>query len=228
MRTTNERHEKDAGVREDQTALVYRLALKKRKYVLLSPNRSGRSRLLATFASLFRDGIEDFRGLVIEKLWKDTTYDTVTLDFSRLTDVNDIAAFRTRFDEHLVSQFGAVGFEKSPSSDMSVMAQLDVWLQSRKPSSLVLLIEESDAPLSTRLNNKALFDDVLNLLNEFYARLKSCEGCLRFVFMTGAAKFDTAGLSSAFDQVIDISRDPQYGSLFGGKNLMRNLNNSCD
>ena len=228
MRTTNERHEKDAGVREDQTALVYRLALKKRKYVLSSPNRSGRSRLLATFASLFRDGIEDFRGLVIEKLWKDTTYATVTLDFSRLTDVNDIAAFRTRFDEHLVSQFGAVGFEKSPSSDMSVMAQLDVWLQSRKPSSLVLLIEESDAPLSTRLNNKALFDDVLNLLNEFYARLKSCEGCLRFVFMTGAAKFDTAGLSSAFDQVIDISRDPQYGSLFGGKNLMRNLNNSCD
>lgn len=228
MRTTNERHEKDAGVREDQTALVYRLALKKRKYVLSSPNRSGRSRLLATFASLFRDGIEDFRGLVIEKLWKDTTYDTVTLDFSRLTDVNDIAAFRTRLDEHLVSQFGAVGFEKSPSSDMSVMAQLDVWLQSRKPSSLVLLIEESDAPLSTRLNNKALFDDVLNLLNEFYARLKSCEGCLRFVFMTGAAKFDTAGLSSAFDQVIDISRDPQYGSLFGGKNLMRNLNNSCD
>ena len=228
MRTTNERHEKDAGVREDQTALVYRLALKKRKYVLSSPNRSGRSRLLATFASLFRDGIEDFRGLVIEKLWKDTTYDTVTLDFSRLTDVNDIAAFRTRFDEHLVSQFGAVGFEKTPSSDMSVMAQLDVWLQSRKPSSLVLLIEESDAPLSTRLNNKALFDDVRNLLNEFYARLKSCEGCLRFVFMTGAAKFDTAGLSSAFDQVIDISRDPQYGSLFGGKNLMRNLNNSCD
>lgn len=228
MRITDERDEKDAGVREDQTALVYRLALKKRKYVLSSPNRSGRSRLLATFASLFRDGIEDFRGLVIEKLWKDTTYDTVTLDFSRLTDVNDIAAFRTRFDEHLVSQFGAVGFEKSPSSDMSVMAQLDVWLQSRKPSSLVLLIEESDAPLSTRLNNKALFDDVRNLLNEFYARLKSCEGCLRFVFMTGAAKFDTAGLSSAFDQVIDISRDPQYGSLFGGKNLMRNLNNSCD
>ena len=215
MRTTNERHEKDAGVREHQTALVYRLALKKRKYFLSRPNRSGRSRLLLTFASLFHDGIEDFRGLAIEKLWKDTTYDTVTLDFSRLTDVNDTAAFRTRFDEHLVSQFGAVGFEKSPSSDMSVMAQLDVWLQSRKPSSLVILIEEYDAPLSTRLNDTALFDDVRNLLNEFFARLKSDEGCLRFFFMTGVLKFDNAGLSSLFDQVIDISRDPQYGRILG-------------
>ncbi len=80
MRTTNERHEKDAGVREQQTALVYRLALKKRKYFLSRPNRSGRSRLLLTFASLFHDGIEDFRGLAIEKLLEQSN--NVTLQHS--------------------------------------------------------------------------------------------------------------------------------------------------
>ena len=215
MRTINERAEKEGSVCEDPTTQMYRLAVRKQKFFLLCPRCSGQSRLLLTFASLFRDGIEDFRGLAIEKLWKDTTYDVVTLDFSRLTDVNDLAAFRTWFDEFLVSRFGAVGFEKSASSDLSVLAQLDVWLQSRKLSSLVLLINEYDAPFSTHLKDKALFDDVRNLLNEFYSRLKSCEGCLRFLFVTGAAKFDTAALSSPFDQVIDISDDPQYGSFLG-------------
>lgn len=209
MRMTNERDEKDGRVREDQTAQVYRLAVKKRKYFLSRPRRSGKSLLLSMFASLFQFGLKDFRGLAIEKLWHDTTYDVVTLDFSKFRDVKDSAAFRSKFDEHLVSQFGFVGFKKDPSSDMSVLARLDVWLQSRKSSSLVLLIEDYDAPLSTHRD-----DDIRVLLSEFYSRVKSCEGCLRFFFMTGAAKFADAGISSSFDQVIDISDDPQYGSIF--------------
>ena len=188
----------DGSVYVDKTALVYRLAIKKQKFFLSRPRRFGKSLLLSTFASLFQYGLEDFRGLAIEKLWKDTTYDVVMLDFSKFKDVNDIAAFRTKFDEHLESQFGFVGFKKSVSSDMSVMAQLDVWLQSRPPSSLVLLIDEYDAPLSTHLNDRALFDEIRNLLSEFYLRIKGCEGCLRFFFMTGITKIENASIFSAF------------------------------
>lgn len=205
----------DGSVYVDKTALVYRLAIKKQKFFLSRPRRFGKSLLLSTFASLFQYGLEDFRGLAIEKLWKDTTYDVVMLDFSKFKDVNDIAAFRTKFDEHLESQFGFVGFKKSVSSDMSVMAQLDVWLQSRPPSSLVLLIDEYDAPLSTHLNDRALFDEIRNLLSEFYLRIKGCEGCLRFFFMTGITKIENASIFSAFNPVVDISFDPQYGSILG-------------
>ena len=56
----------------DKTAQIHQLACLRQKFFLTRPRRFGKSLLVSTFASLFRDGMKDFSGLAIEKLWKDS------------------------------------------------------------------------------------------------------------------------------------------------------------
>ena len=58
----------------DKTELIHQLAGLRQKFFLARPRRFGKSLLVSTFASLFRDGLKHFSGLAIEKLWKDATY----------------------------------------------------------------------------------------------------------------------------------------------------------
>ena len=58
----------------DKTDLISQLASSRGKVFLARPRRFGKSLLVSTFASLFEHGLRDFRGLAIEKVWKDSTY----------------------------------------------------------------------------------------------------------------------------------------------------------
>ena len=55
----------------DKTEFVYELASERQKYFLARPRRFGKSLLISTFETLFRDGLKNFEGLKIEKLWKE-------------------------------------------------------------------------------------------------------------------------------------------------------------
>lgn len=70
----------------DKTDLICEMAAQRRKFFLARPRRFGKSLLVSTFASLFKDGVKHFSGLTIEKLWQDRKYDVVRLDFSGLKE----------------------------------------------------------------------------------------------------------------------------------------------
>lgn len=68
----------------DKSALIYKIAIRPGKFFLARPRRFGKSLLISTFESLFKFGLRDFKGLTIEKLWKETeTYNVVRLDFRK-------------------------------------------------------------------------------------------------------------------------------------------------
>ena len=77
------------------------------------------------------------------------------------------------------------------------------------------MIDEYDAPLTERLGDTTAFNAVRDMLTQFFAILKSNEGCLRFFFMTGITKFSNTSIFSAFNNLEDISLDPLYGTLLG-------------
>lgn len=53
----------------DKTALIYELArFNTSQYFLARPRRFGKSLLVSTLESLFKDGLKMFHGLAIEKL----------------------------------------------------------------------------------------------------------------------------------------------------------------
>ncbi len=204
----------DGSVYVDKTDQIFELAIQRQKFFLARPRRFGKSLLISTFESLFRDGLKDFRNLAIEKLWQDKTYDVATLDFSRTKDFQTLEEFQQLFEAHLNNQLEQVGFHRTQTTG-SLVAQIDKWLQTREPSSLVLLIDEYDAPLTACLDRPDLFVKVRNVLSNFYASIKGCEGCLRFLFMTGITKIENTSIFSAFNPITDISLLPRFGSLLG-------------
>ena len=82
-------------------------------------------------------------------------------------------------------------------------------------SSLVVLIDEYDAPLTTVINDKLGFARVREALSAFFALLKSNDRVIRFLFLTGITKFNKLSIFSELNNLNDISLSPRYGSLLG-------------
>lgn len=200
----------------DKTALVSELAeWPAQKIFLARPRRFGKSLLSSTFRSLFANNLRDFEGLDIARTWKDKTYPVVYLDFSGLPQFHDEEAFRRALSSRLLSAFEGVGFRYDDASRLSFFDQFRVWLAGLPLNSLVLIIDEYDAPLTALLNNEEAFTSARNILFEFYSRLKEGEGALRFLFMTGITKFNKASVFSSLNNLTDISLDPHFGSFLG-------------
>ena len=81
--------------------------------------------------------------------------------------------------------------------------------------SLVLLIDEYDAPLTICLNNPELFEAVRSEMRRFFLSLKSNVGSLRFLFLTGITKFSSTSIFSELNNLVDITLTPTYGALLG-------------
>ena len=199
----------------DKTALIHSLAATGRgKIFLARPQRFGKSLLVSTFESLFANGLRDFKGLCIEQTWQDSLYPVIRLDFSQIKALSEQEQFSDALKNYLYESFSHLGFAYDPSRT-SFFAQLDSWLRQQGPNSIVLLIDEYDAPLTERLGDTTAFNAVRDMLTQFFAILKSNEGCLRFFFMTGITKFSNTSIFSAFNNLEDISLDPLYGTLLG-------------
>ena len=52
-------------------------------------------------------------------------------------------------------------------------------------------------------------------MSEFYSTLKSCDNCLRFLFITGITKLSSTSIFSELNNLTDITLDPAYGALLG-------------
>ena len=199
----------------DKTALICRLASLRQKFFLTRPRHFGKSLLVSTFASLFRNGLKHFSGLAIEKLWKDTRYKVVEIDFSEIKNFTSLEIFEKRLDGLLITSFAPFGFRPEDSERVDIIQQLSSWLKTQTCCSLVLLIDEYDAPQTACLEDKELFKAVRTLLSNFFSIVKSNDACWRFVFMTGIAKFNQTGIFSELNNFTDISLNPLFASLLG-------------
>lgn len=94
----------------DKTNLIYEIAHKAEKFLLIRPRRFGKSLLVSTFASLFKEGLKYFSGLAIEKLWDDATYNVVEIDFSKVKGFTDKASFEKKLCSVVTGSFERAGF----------------------------------------------------------------------------------------------------------------------
>ncbi len=199
----------------DKTATIAKL-INSESYVFLSrPRRFGKSLLVSTLASLFEHGLRDFKGLAIEKTWKDRTYPVVELDFSLLKGTQSKEDFSLALESQLREQFAPLGFSYNENSGTRFMDQLSTFLKLPPCGPFVLLIDEYDAPLTEQLNNPAFFEEIRTVLSNFFDRLKSGIGAFRFLFITGITKFRQVSIFSTLNNLTDISLNPEYGELLG-------------
>ena len=200
----------------DKTKLIFEIASQRQKFFLSRPRRFGKSLLISTFESLFKYGLRDFKGLAIEKLWNDTRpYKVVRLDFSEIKDFSSAEEFSVRLTSILSRGFSSCGFIYRENSIETVSDQISDWLKTIPLNSLVLLIDEYDAPLTACLNKSQLFEDVRRKLSDFYSKIKSNDGAVRFFFMTGITKFNKTSIFSELNNFSDLTLDVDYGTLLG-------------
>lgn len=201
----------------DKTDLIGLLATRYGKQVLFTrPRRFGKSLLTSTLKTLFHDGVSRFKGLKIEKLWHEQTYDVVQLDFSHSpSSFKTVEEFKERFWNYIQAQFASIGYRYDPQSVTHPENQFDLWLQSRKSQPLVILIDEYDAPLTQCFDHIERFRCVLNEFQVFFNILKSNEGSYRFLFLTGVTRFTSTGIFSGFNSLVDVTLEPQFGTLLG-------------
>ena len=124
---------------------------------LARPRRFGKSLLVSVIGDLFEHGAEAFQGLKAERLWTERTYPVLRLDFS-LCKASAHDEFRRKFDEVIEEAIFAADLAEraSPETDADFgcdpIRRWRKFLRAQKPSSLVVLIDEYDAPLTAHLN----------------------------------------------------------------------------
>ena len=200
----------------DKTTAIHAICSSDAKILLTRPRRFGKSLLVSTFESLFKFGLRDFRGLAIEKLWRDKTYTVLRLDFSLVKDFDSIDGFYALFDQMLYRAQRNAGL-MDPVADAGIdpLNRLASLLSQQAARSLVLLIDEYDAPLTAHFDNGPLFSAVRERLSFLYSAIKAYSGALRFFFMTGVTKLSNTSIFSAFNDLEDISLLSRYGTLLG-------------
>lgn len=200
----------------DKTKIISKIAEQDTPLFLSRPRRFGKSLLINTLQSLFEKGLEDFHGLDIEKIWSDSTYKVVHIDFSRMID-NDIHSINYTLSNKIIQQFKednhTIQFPEKMLQYPDII--LDEILQKLDDYSTVLLIDEYDAPLTHHINEKALLQDITTCLSKFYATIKQYTDKFRFIFITGITRVSHVSVFSAFNNLVDLSLDDDYNDLLG-------------
>jgi hypothetical protein len=207
----------DSCVYVDKTEKIYQL-IQGYCYFFARPRRFGKSILCSTIASLFQGKKELF-----EDLWitKNTDYSfpvhpVIYIDFGKI-NIQSPALFMQSF----MIEIQTIAFLESLSEPkisnpgtmlQNIMLQL---VQKYENKKVVLIIDEYDRPILHHLTNSDSLQEMQSIVQNFYTCIKAMDQYLRFLFVTGISRFSKTNLFSGFNQISDISMDPQFAHLVG-------------
>ena len=100
-----------------------------------------------------------------------------------------------------------------PTIEESFWTQWTDWLKAQPISSLVLLIDEYDAPLCAVVDNPELSRAVTAELAQFYQSLSAAADVFCLVFVTGITRLP--GTAEFFTEFKDLSFESSCGALLG-------------
>ena len=213
----------------DKTAYMRRLASdEENKVVFMSrPRRFGKSLTVSAFRALFPGRRELFKGLAIERMgWKWQTHPVIHFRFNELR-TESVEAFEEDFVSYVGKQLRVAGHEYDASVSYSLnFANAIEGLHAKsledhkkdpegKGVGVVILIDEYDAPVGHALGNVSKAEAIRDRMSSLYAQMKDRTGCIRFLFMTGISKFTKLSVFSALSNIVDVSQDDAYATMFG-------------
>ncbi|MBQ9274934.1 MAG: AAA family ATPase, partial [Succinivibrio sp.] len=207
----------------DKTGLLGSFLTTRAPVFISRPRRFGKSLLCSTLRSFFTHGIEYFKGLELERWWQeqpenikqDLSGNTVlSLDFSKM-DYDDALVFKSSFKRQMLKRIKEVAPDFLCDDTAEAKDMLDDFLDTRQAGSVVLLIDEYDAPVSHFLDKPHELWKVRITLDNFYRMLKSQAEKLRFFFLTGVSRVTKIGVFSGFNNVWDLTLSGKYATLLG-------------
>ncbi len=199
----------------DKTDLIWKMT-KESPFVFLSrPRRFGKSLLTTTLDAYFKGQKELFEGLKIMDLETEwVSYPVLHFDLSgaKHLPVEQVKAELVRQLAILEKDYGRDETEVSPGMRLAGLIQRSFQKSGRQA---VVVIDEYDAPLLDVLHDPERLEAAREVMQEFYQRLKMCEGMIRFCFITGITKFSQLSIFSTINNLTNISMDSKYAAICG-------------
>ena len=210
---------KDGCIYVDKTMYMHRLiSTKGSKLVFVSrPRRFGKSLTVSALKAIFQGRRELFEGLAIDKTdWAWEKYPVIHFEFNDVATDN-LREFELDFAAHIEKRLSDAGYVYDPSKTVQynfgeAIAQLSA---ANGGNGVVILIDEYDAPVGHTLDNIEVAEAVRARLSSLYSQMKNRTGDIRFLFMTGVSKFTKLSVFSALNNIVDISQDDDYATMFG-------------
>ncbi|MDE5758890.1 MAG: AAA family ATPase, partial [Allobaculum sp.] len=199
----------------DKTNYIKPLLSQGQYIFLRRPRRFGKSLLLSTLEAYFDGRRELFKGLAAESMDLDWTpspvlrFDFNAEDFSR---ENGLEMLIDGYLWHLERIYGRRQEKQTVSQRFKDLIQAAYEQTGRQ---VVILIDEYDKPLLDIQENNELFEKNQRILKSFYGNLKSMDRYIRFVFITGVARFSKISIFSDLNNLKDISMDNAYADICG-------------
>lgn len=137
------------------------------------------------------------------------------IDFSRARDFETIGEFKEFLDLLLAERAAAAGFsyEAKGTPEASFGRLLSEIAASG--ARIALLIDEYDSPLTSHHDSPELFNAAERVLSRFYSTVKSLDGALQFLFITGITRFSHTSIFSAFNSLDDLTYRSRFSTLLG-------------
>ncbi len=201
----------------DKTPLIWKMVTGPRKYCFLSrPRRFGKSMLVDTLHELFQGNRFLFEGLDIEDKWDwSESYPVIRIIFDgKYTEVGDLERnilTQLSLIEESAGLAPALPDESGPDRLLGLLTRLH--RTTRKP--VVVLVDEYDAPLLQVIDRPDMVRINQEYLHSFFNILKGRNPLIRFVFVTGVSMFSGVSLFSGFNNLRDLSLDPEFATLCG-------------
>lgn len=199
----------------DKTGLLCSFARERSICFLFRPRGFGKSLLLSALGSLFKNGLQYFKGLAIEKLWQDQTYSVLSLDFSAM-NCSSVETFSEELHNALTSFASDHNINiKQELGDNVAPAVLLAAIVHKSRDRVVLLVDDYDAPLLQHLEDRYAFNEFSELINSLMHTLQNNLDKLRFAFFTGIVRFNTSNFLNTLSNWKDLSLEPEYAALAG-------------
>ncbi|MCQ2233634.1 MAG: ATP-binding protein [Paludibacteraceae bacterium] len=200
----------------DKTKFVWDIAKSQGSFFLSRPRRFGKSLLLSTFKAFFQGKKELFKGLEIERLapeeWE--TYPVIHLDLASGSSYEGINTIESAMKMQLIKSCRDLDVEIADADVPTMFDNLIDTVYRKYKKNVVVLIDEYDKPILDSMF-KPYSKEVLELMADFYQRLKSANDKERFVFITGVTKFAHVSLFSGSNNPTDLTRNKDYATLLG-------------
>ncbi len=200
----------------DKTDLLVKLvSTYKGQFFISRPRRFGKSLMLSTLKCMFEGRKDLFEGLKINKTdydWK--TYPVLHLDMAKVS-AGSVEAMARGLATMVRFFASRLGLDVTEDADPSIFFE-NLWTAiAEKNMQVVVLVDEYDVPLQGYLNKPEMLDDVRKLMHDFYVKIKSYSGNIRFLMITGVTKLAKLSVFSGLNNLTDLTMSADYAGLLG-------------
>ncbi|MDR2563946.1 MAG: AAA family ATPase, partial [Prevotellaceae bacterium] len=203
----------------DKTRFLVNMIDKGKVYFFARPRRFGKSLTVSTLDAMFSGKKELFKGLYAEEFMNRADYHSspvIRLDMSDVTTGQGLESMEKSIRKLVSTQAKKQSISISSDNPSGDMLSDLIWATSVKHSGkVVILIDEYDKPYTDFYDKPKMAEDIRGVLRDFYSRLKANDAYIRFIFITGIAKFARLGVFSALNNPKDISLSKSYGEMCG-------------